>query len=58
MSRKMLEDLDVSIDVATQTDYRLEEEFVFTAYNQFPENVNVTQRQIKTNKILKKYWNE
>ena len=40
------------------TDYRLEEEFMYTAYNQFPENVNTTQRQIKTNKILKKYWNE
>ena len=58
MSRRMLEDLDMSIDVATPTDYRLEEEFVFTAYNQFPENVNVSQRQIKTNKILRKYWNE
>ena len=57
ISRRMLEDLDVSIDVATPTDYRLEEEFTFTAYNEFPENVNVTQRQIKTNKILKKYWN-
>ena len=58
ISRKLLEDLDVSIDVATPTDYKLEEEFIFTAYNEFPENVNVTQRQIKTNKILKKYWNE
>ena len=58
ISRRLLEDLDVSIDVATPTDYKLEEEFVFTAYNEFPENVNVTQRQIKTNKILKKYWNE
>ena len=58
ISRKLLEDLDVSIDVATPTDYKLEEQFIITAYNQFPENVNTTQRQINTNKILKKYWNE
>ena len=56
---EMLEDLEVSVDIAdTPTDYKLEEEFVFTAYNEFPENVNVTQRQIKTHKILRKYWNE
>ena len=53
----MLEDLDVSIDVADQKDFQLEQEFLFTAYNEFPENVNVTQRQLKTQKILKKYWN-
>jgi hypothetical protein len=58
MSRRMLEDLDMSVDVATPKDYKLEEEFIFTAYNEFPENVNTTQRQLKTNKILKKYWNE
>ena len=58
MSRRMLEDLDMSIDVAGPADYKLEEEFIFTAYNEFPENVNTTQRQLKTNKILRKYWNE
>ena len=58
ISRRMLEDLDMSIDVATPQDYKLEEEFIFTAYNEFPENVNTTQRQLKTNKILRKYWNE
>ena len=58
MSRRMLEDLDMSIDVATPKDYKLEEEIIFTAYNEFPENVNTTQRQLKTNKILRKYWNE
>ena len=57
ISRSMLEDLDVSIDVADQKDFQLEQEFLFTAYNEFPENVNVTQRQLKTQKILKKYWN-
>ena len=58
MSRRMLEDLDVSIDVADQKDFQLEQEFLFTAYNEFPEHVNVTQRQLKTQKILRKYWNE
>ena len=58
MSRKMLDDLDMSVDVATPQDYKLEEEFIFTAYNEFPENVNTVQRQKKTNKILRKYWNE
>jgi len=57
ISRRMLEDLDVSVDVADQEDFQLEQEFLFTAYNEFPENVNVTQRQLKTQKILKKYWN-
>ena len=58
MSRKILEGgIDMSIDCATQEDYRLEEEFMYTAYNEFPENVNVTGRQLKTNKILRKYWN-
>ena len=57
ISRSMLEDLDVSIDVADQKDFQLEQEFLFTAYNEFPENVNVTQRQLKTQKILRKYWN-
>ena len=58
MSRKLLEGgVDMSIDCATQEDYRLEEEFMYTAYNEFPENVNVTGRQLKTNKILRKYWN-
>jgi len=56
ISRRLLEDLDVSIDCAEQKDYRLEDEFMYTAYNQFPENVSVTQRQLKTNKILRKYW--
>ena len=32
----------------------MEEEFQFTAYNEFPEDSNVTKRQLKTNKILKK----
>ena len=57
ISRRLLEDLDVSVDVATPTDYKLEEEFIFTAYNEFPENVNTTQRQLKTQKILRKFWN-
>ena len=57
ISRRMLEDLDVSVDVADQKDFQLEQEFLFTAYNEFPENVNVTQRQLKTQKILRKYWN-
>ena len=56
ISRKLLEELQVDIDTATPNDYRLEEEFMFTAYNQFPENVTVTQRQLKTNKILRKFW--
>ena len=56
MSRSMLEGLDVSIDCATPDDYRMEEEFQFTAYNEFPEESNVTKRQLKTNKILKKFW--
>jgi hypothetical protein len=57
ISRRMLDDLDVSIDVADNKDFQLEQEFLFTAYNEFPENVNVTQRQLKTQKILRKYWN-
>ena len=56
MSRRMLDNLQVDIDCATQEDYRMEEEFQFTAYNEFPEDSNVTKRQLKTNKILKKYW--
>ena len=56
MSRSMLEGLDVSIDCATPDDYRMAEEFQFTAYNEFPEESNVTKRQLKTNKILKKFW--
>ena len=56
MSRRMLDNLQVDIDCATQEDYRMEEEFQFTAYNEFPEDSNVTKRQLKTNKILNKYW--
>lgn len=56
ISRRLLDDLQVDIDVATQDDYQLEQEFQFTAYNEFPDSVNVTRRQIKTNKILRKYW--
>lgn len=56
ISRKLLEDLSVDIDIATPEDYVLENEFQFTAYNEFPDSVNVTRRQLKTNKILRKYW--
>lgn len=55
ISRRLLEDLDVSVDVATPTDYKLEEEFRFTTYDQFPESLTTTQKQLKTSKILKKY---
>ena len=52
-----LDDLEVSVDIADSEDVKLEQEFTFTAYNEFPENVNVTQRQLKTQKILRKFWN-
>ena len=57
IARKMLDDLEVDIDIADSEDVKLEQEFTFTAYNEFPENVNVTQRQLKTQKILRKFWN-
>ena len=52
IARKMLDDLEVSVDIADSEDVKLEQEFTFTAYNEFPENVNVTQRQLKNTKNI------
>ena len=52
MSRRMLEDLDMSIDVAGPTDYKLEEEFIFTAFTISSLRMSI---QLRDNLRLIKY---